>query len=278
MNGVASVRELEKITDNKSILHLIDGRIKLILLLLIIVFAVFTTQIAVLVFLEMYLILLIYISNISISTSFKRILLLLPFGGFIIAFQPFIHPGNILWIGPFWGLHITDAGLLWAALLISRLIVSLTSIVLLSSISPMQEVVQSFRKLGMPREFALIFSLMIRFLFMFYDELHRIMHAQKSRCFDAFNNKISYQWRLKQLGYTVAMMFLRAFEQGESVYLSMASRGFSDKSNLYNESNRKIGSNEFVLISTTIILIVCLQILAMFFFSQLGIIGISIVK
>jgi cobalt/nickel transport system permease protein len=74
------------------------------------------------------------------------------------------------------------------------------------------------------------------------------------------------------------MMFLRAFEQGESVYLSLASWGFSDKSNLYNESNRKFGSNEFVLISTTIILIVCLQILAMFFFSQLGIIGINIVK
>jgi cobalt/nickel transport system permease protein len=278
MNGVGSVRELEKETKKASILHLIDGRVKLILLLFIIVFAVFTTQIVVLIILEVYLILLIYISHVSFSTSFKRVLLLLPFAGFIIAFQPFIHPGNVIWTGPFWGIHITDNGLMWGALLISRLIVALTSIVLLSSISPMQEVVQSFRKLGMPREFAMIFSLMIRFLFMFFDELDRIMHAQKARNFDIFNNKTSYKWRMKQIGYTIMMMFLRAYEHGETIYLSMVSRGYSDKSKLYNDTKRKIGTVEYVVITTTLILIVCLQLLAIFFFPKLGFLGMSIIR
>ncbi len=277
MNGVGSVRELEKETDKQSPLHSIDGRIKLILLIFVIVYAVFSTQILVLIILEIYLLLLIYISNLSFKTSFIRVLILLPFGGFIIAFQPFIHPGVVIWSGAF-GIQITDAGLLWAALLMSRLIVSLTSIVLLSSISPMQEVAESFRRLGMPREFAMIFSLMIRFLFMFFDELHRIMHAQKARCFDAFNKKISYKWRMKQLGYTVAMMFLRAFEQGETVYMSMASRGYSDNSNLYHDRKKKIGSKEYILVSTTILMVACLQILAMFIFSNLGILGMYIIK
>jgi cobalt/nickel transport system permease protein len=278
MNGLGSISELEKETDKESILHLIDGRVKLISLLFIIVFAVFTTQIMVLIILEVYLILLIYISQVSFSTSFKRIMLLLPFAGFIIAFQPFIHPGNVIWIGPFLGIQITDNGLMWGALLISRLIVALTSIVLLSSISPMQEVVQSFRKLGMPREFAMIFSLMIRFLFMFYDELHRIMHAQKARNFDIFNNKTSYMWRMKQIGYTIAMMFLRAFERGETIYLSMVSRGYSDKSKLYNDTKRKIGTVEYIVISTTVLLIVCLQLMAIFFFPKLGFLGMSIIR
>jgi cobalt/nickel transport system permease protein len=278
MNGVGSISELEKETDKESVLHLIDGRVKLILLLFIIVFAVFTTQIVVLIILEFYLMLLIYISHVSFSTSVKRVLLLLPFAGFIIAFQPFIHPGNVIWIGPFWGIHITDNGLMWGALLITRLIVALTSIVLLSSISPMQEVVQSFRKLGMPREFAMIFSLMIRFLFMFYDELHRIMHAQKARNFDIFNNKTSYKWRMKQIGYTIAMMFLRAFERGETIYLSMVSRGYSDKSNLYTDTKRKIGKVEYIVITTTLLLVVCLQLLAIFFFPKLGFIGMSIIR
>jgi cobalt/nickel transport system permease protein len=278
MNGVGSISELEKETDKESILHFIDGRVKLILLLFIIVFAVFTTQIVVLITLEIYLIFLIYISQVSFSTSFKRVLLLLPFAGFIIAFQPFIHPGNVIWTGPFFGIHVTDNGLMWGALLFSRLIVALTSIVLLSSISPMQEVVESFRKLGMPREFAMIFSLMIRFLFMFYDELHRIMHAQKARNFDIFNNKTSYKWRLKQVGYTIAMMFLRAFERGETIYLSMVSRGYSDKSKLYNDTKRKVGRVEYIIISTTVLLIVCLQLLAIFFFPKLGFIGMSIIS
>lgn len=253
MNGVASILTLENETKKKSPMHLLDGRIKLIILIFIIVFAVFSTQILVMVILEIYLLLLIYISNVSFTTSIKRILLLLPFGGIIILFQPFIHPGNVIWTG-YLGLQITDAGFMWAALLMSRLIVALTSIVLLSSISPMQEVVESFRRLGMPREFAMIFSLMIRFLFMFFDELNRIRHAQKTRCFDAFNKKISYKWRIKQLGYTVAMMFLRAYEKGETIYMSMASRGFSDESRLY-QNQRKVGSSEYIFVASTLLLV-----------------------
>jgi len=159
----------------------------------------------------------------------------------------------------------------------SRLIVALTSIVLLSSISPMQEVAQSFRKLGMPRELAMIFSLMIRFLFMFYDELHRIMHAQKARCFDAFNKKIPYKWRMKQLGYTVAMMFLRAYEQGETIYMSMASRGFSDESNLYHDRKKKLGRTEYIYIGVTLLIVIGLQILAMTHFYELGVLGMNII-
>lgn len=277
MNGVSSILQLETETNKKSPLHAIDGRVKLVLLIFIIVYSVFSTQILVLIFLEIYLLILMYISNISFKTSLTRILLLLPFGGFIIAFQPFIHPGIIIWSGAF-GIHITDAGLLWAVLLMSRLVVALTSIVILSSISPMQEVVESFRKLGMPREFALIFSLMIRFLFMFFDELNRIMHAQKTRCFDAFNKKLPYTWRMKQLGYTVAMMFLRAFERGETIYMSMASRGYSDKSHLYSDTKRKFGTPEYIFILATLSTVVCLQYLAMYLFTQFGILGMYIIK
>ncbi len=277
MNNVSSVMELEKETQKKSHLHLLDGRIKLIILLFIIVYAVFTSQLIVLLFMEIYLLILILISHISIKTFIKRVLIILPFGGFIIAFQPFIHPGNILWSGSILGLQITDAGLMWGVLLISRLIVSLTSIVLLSSISPMQEVVQSFRKLGMPREFAMILSLMIRFLFMFYDELNKILNAQKARNFHIFNKNTNYLWRMKQLGYTVMMMFLRAYEHGETIYLSMVSRGFSDRSQLYQENEKSLGTKEYVFITSAILLVISLQLMAMFLFPQWGLVGLKIV-
>jgi cobalt/nickel transport system permease protein len=253
-----SVSEIEKEAQKKSFLHLLDGRVKLIILVFIIVYAVYTTQPLILAVMEVYLLFLIYLSHISFKTSLKRILLLLPFGGFIIVFQPLIHPGSVMYTLPF-GLHITYQGLMFGILLFSRLIVALTSIVLLSSISPMQEVVHSFRKMGMPKEFAMILSLMIRYLFMFYDELHRIRHAQAARNFDIFNKKTTYMWRMRQVGYTIMMMFLRAYEHGESVYLSMVSRGFSDKSRLYHEQNRKIGSKEYIFITVTISLIVTLQ-------------------
>lgn len=253
-----SVMGLEEETMKESFLHLLDGRVKLIVLVLITVYAVYTPQILVLVLMEFYLLLLIFLSHISFKTVMKRVLLLLPFGGLIVLLQPFIQQGIVIYSLPL-GINITYQGLIFGTLLLFRLIVSLTAIVLLSSISPMQEVVQSFRKLGMPKEFAMIFSLMIRFLFLFYDELQRIRNAQKTRNFHIFNKKTAYMWKMKQLGYTVMMMFLKAYEQGEKVYFSMLSRGYSDKSNLYDD-NKKLKVNDYTFIAITIAFIACLEI------------------
>jgi len=236
-----------------------DGRVKLIILIFIIVYAVYTTNILVLAVMEAYLLLLIYISKISFKTALIRILLLLPFGGAIIAFQPFIHPGTVMYTLPF-GISVTYQGLMFGILLLSRLIVTLTSIVLLSSISPMQEVVQSFRKLGMPKEFAMLLGLMIRFLFLFYDVLQRIRNAQTSRNFNIFSKDTPYMWRIKQVGYTIMMMFLRSYEKGEKVYASMLSRGYSDQSQMYI-TKEKLSSKEYIFISITIGLILSVEIM-----------------
>ena len=115
----------------------------------------------------------------------------------------------------------------------------------------------------MPREFAMIFSLFIRYLFMFYDELHKILNAQKSRNFDIFNKKTTYMWRMKQLAYTIAMMFLRSYERGETVYFSMLSRGYSENSHIYTDNN-KLGLRDFSFIGITLSFIVCLEFMKYF--------------
>jgi cobalt/nickel transport system permease protein len=261
--NITSVIANETETSKNSFLHVIDGRVKLIILILIIVYAVYITEPIVLAILEIYLLILIYFSHISFKTSLKRILLLLPFGGLLIIFQPFVHPGTIVYSLPF-GINVTTEGLEFAILLLSRLIVALTALVLLSSISPLQEIVHSFRKLGMPKEFAMILSLMIRFLFMFYDELQRIRNAQKSRNFNIFSKKTSYLWRMKQIGYTIMMMFLKAYEQGEKVYLSMISRGYSEDSMLYQKSDQ-LNIKDFVFVGLTISIIISIEIVKYFY-------------
>ena len=262
MNGVRSISEFEKNTRKDSVLHSLDGRVKLIILLFIIVFAVYTTDLFVLAIMEVYLIMLIAVSHLSFKESFIRVLFILPFGGAIALFQPFIQPGTIIYTGPM-GLNVTYQGLMFGILLMSRLTVSLTSIVILSSLSPMQEVVNSFRRLGMPREFAMIFSLFIRYLFMFYDELHKILNAQKSRNFDIFNKKTTYMWRMKQLAYTIAMMFLRSYEKGETVYFSMLSRGYTENSQIYTDNN-KLGLLDLYFIGITLSFIICLEFMNYF--------------
>ena len=275
MSAEGQLYRLERESMKESILHSLDGRVKLIVLIFIIIYAVYTTNILILALIEIYLILLILLSHLSLKSSFIKILLIIPFGGSIAILQPFVHSGTIIYSLPL-GIHITSQGLIFGALLISRLIVTLTCIVLLSSLSPMPEVAESFRKLGLPRDFSMIFSLFIRFLFMFYDELQRIRNAQITRNFDIFNKKTAYMWRLKQVAYTIAMMFLRSYERGESVYLSMLSRGYSDQSRIYNAKNKEIGKNEYFFILTTLLVIICLQIFVMFLIPKTGFFNLSI--
>ncbi|WP_304125160.1 cobalt ECF transporter T component CbiQ [Methanosphaera cuniculi] len=248
----------DALSSQDNLLHDIDSRIKLIVLILTIVFTVSTTNYMVFAILEAYLIILIYLSNISIKDALLRVLLILPFGFFIAIFQPFIHPGDVICTLPF-GLTITQQGLEFGELLMIRLAVCITAIVLFSYITPMQAVAEAFRKLHLPKEFGMIFSLFVRFLFLFFDEFETIRQSQKSRGF-GLSNKAPYKWKLKQFGGLFLMMFLRAYERGETVYNTMACRGYSADSQIYT-ANEKITKKSYIyLLITILVILICVLI------------------
>lgn len=261
MVSIDELRKQEYLSNQNSILHNVDSRIKLIVLVLTILFAVTSSNYTVFLILELYLISLIIISRISLKDALIRVILILPFGLFIAIFQPFIQPGQVLYSLPF-GLHITLEGLQFAELLMSRLAISVTSIVLFSYITPMKDIAEAFRRLHVPNEFAMIFSLFVRFIFLFYDELNAIRQAQSSRCFSLSNNT-PYLWKLKQVGYLFLMMFLRAYERGETVYSSMASRGYNSDSKIYY-SKDKLSLTSIIYLVVPIILIIALILLQYF--------------
>lgn len=273
MADITQTLKLDDIASGDSIIHNLNGPVKLISAIIIIVFTVFSQQIIVPIIMEIFLLLILYLSKVSIKDAFKRIVLLLPFGGAIIIFQPFIHPGNVLWTYSW--IQITDAGLNWAILLFGRLITSLTAIVLLSSTSPMQEIVASFRKLKMPKELAMILSITVRFLFVFIDELTTIRNAQKSRNFNIHSKLVPYRWIVRQVGYTITMMFLKSYEQGERVHKSMISRGFSDTSQLFNEKTQ-LEKSDYIYLISIITLMIVIEVILYKYTNQLGYLGMKL--
>jgi len=248
-----TIDKIEQESWKDSIIHSLDARIKLILTLLIIVYAVYTTDFFVLLLLEIYLIILLLFSKVSISYFIKRVLIILPFGGFIAIFQPFIKEGLILYTLPF-GLTISYEGILFGILLLSRLVVCLSAIVLLSSVTPLDSIVSSMRKLGFPKEMSMILSMTVRYLFVFFDELENIMTSQKSRCFNIWNKKTSYSWRLKQIAYTIMMLFLKSFEKGETVYYSMLARGYTGEATSYKEESSMMKIDYGIIVLTLIVI------------------------
>ena len=270
MADITQIMRFDDLASKESPIHNLEGRIKLISTLLIIITCVVSKELFIPIFLEIMLLIILKIAKLSYIDSFKRLLMLLPFGGAIIVFQPFIQPGNIIW--SYSWLHITDFGLNWAVLLLIRLIVSLTAIIIYSSTTPLQEMASSFRKLKMPRDLAMILSIMVRFLFLFVDELAAIRKSQKSRNFNIHSKNVPYKWVVKQVGYTIGMMFLKAYEQGERVHKSMVSRGFSDASEMFNEKKSPEKSDYIYLISIIIIIII-LEIIIFKYSGQLGYFG-----
>ena len=273
MPDITKALNLDELASKDSPIHNLDGRVKLISVLLVIVISAFSNNLFIPIILEIFLLIVISVAKLSYIDSFKRIAMLLPFGGAIIIFQPFIHPGNILW--SYSWLTVTDVGLNWAILLLVRIIVSLTAIVILSSTSPMQQIVTSLRRLKMPKDLAMILSIMVRFLFVFVDELAAIRRSQKSRNFHIHSKLTPYKWRVKQVGYTVAMMFVKSYEQGERVYKSMVSRGFSDKSDLYNEKS-SLEKSDYIYIFMILIIIIIAEIIIFKYSNQLGYLGMNL--
>lgn len=270
MVDITQIMRFDELASKQSPIHNLEGRIKLITSILIILICVTSKELFIPIILEIMLLIILKIANLSYIDSTKRLLMLLPFGGAIIIFQPFIQPGNIIW--SYSWLHITDFGLNWAILLFIRMIVCLTTIIIYSSTTPLQEMASSFRKLKMPRDLAMILSIMVRFLFLFIDELTSIRKSQKSRNFNIHSKNTPYKWRVKQVGYTIGMMFLKSYEQGERVHRSMVSRGFSDASEMFDEK-KSPEKSDYAFIISIILIIIILEIIIFKYSGQLGYIG-----
>jgi cobalt/nickel transport system permease protein len=195
-----------------------------------------------------------------------RFLAVLPFGLGIIVIQPFIrqsffesfteYPINL----PL-GLTITYEGLDFGITLLAKFIVCVSAIIVLSSTTKMHDMVVAGRQLGIPKEMALLLTMMVRYLFLFWNVLKRIRTAQQSRLFNIWNKKVSHRWILEQIGYTISSIFVMAYEQGERTYISMLCRGYGQNDNIHVYKKKlKISDLLFSGITLTILIVSYLMV------------------
>ena len=237
-----SLGDIERESYMKSPIHRLDGWIKIIITLLMVVYTVSlpraeTANFIKLGILELYLLSSMIVARLDLSYLALRFAMALPFGLGIAVIQPFFRQSfftdfTVLYsLTP--GLEITKEGLIFGAILFAKFFVCISSVILLSSTTSMSELVASARRLGLPREMALLFTMMVRYLFVFWNMLGRIRTAQKTRCFNIWNKKVPRKWTLEQVGYTISSLFIRSYEQGERTYQSMLCRGYNAEVPVY---------------------------------------------
>ncbi|MFA7199688.1 MAG: cobalt ECF transporter T component CbiQ [Methanoculleus sp.] len=259
---------IEKHAYRTSIVHRLDARVKLLVTLaaiLAIIAMPYSTKVYDLGAVLFALVVVLWAaSRLSPVVYLRRLALIMPFGIFLIGFQVFVknpyyevfHPIATF---PF-GIEVYAESVQFASILLVKFIVSISFIILLSSTTRMQDLLEASGRLGLPREFTLPLGMMIRYIFVFADMFGKIRSTMETRCFDPLDRTLPYRYRLRQLGYTVGMIFIRSYEQGERTYTSMLCRGYGANTSLQIRG-KPLGAGEVSFFAGALALIVLSTVL-----------------
>lgn len=153
---------------------------------------------------------LILIAKLPIFTVLKRTTIEIPFLIFAIL-MPFVSEDK-------------EAAITAATSIIVKATIGVLLAIVLSSTTPAREILRGFETLRMPNLLVQIASFMLRYLNVINDEMERMSVARASR---GFEPKGIRDWKF--LAAAAGSMFIRSYERGERVHLSMISRGYEGK-------------------------------------------------
>jgi cobalt/nickel transport system permease protein len=254
---------IEKSAYRDSFIHRLDARVKILVAFALIIAMVavpYSPGIFTIGIIFFFLFTILWgISGLPVGVYIKRLIMVLPFGIFIILFQIFFtnryYPVFHVIANLPLGIHIYAESVEFAAILLVKFIVCVSAIILLSSTTKLQDMLEGACRMGLPAEFALTLGMMIRYLFVFGYIYRKVNEALATRCFDPFNAALPYRYRLRQIGYTIGTIFIRSYEQGERVYTSMLCRGYGKTSHIFIEKKPLLPGEWLFLCGSLLVII-----------------------
>lgn len=228
---------LDKYADLKSPLHSIEPRAKLLSLLAAIFFVALLPEdkLTSLLLLSIFSLILLWISRVPFEVFIKRSLVVLPPILALSSVYAFQNTGFSFYRFVFYTLKAMS---------------SFTYVFILVSTTRFDKLLQSLRYFKMPLTVISILSFLYRYVFVFQDELERMLRAKESRMI-----KTDRKQELKILFNLVGMLILRSLERSERIYRSMLSRSF--KQDLaYVTKFRKLNTKDFFFVFVILLLIV----------------------
>ena len=212
-----------------SLIHRLDPRTKLIMLVVYIVALFMATGWAAYGLLFVFLVCVIKISTIpvkSIVKGMKPLVLILIFTGLLNLF--FTQEGKLL--VHFWVIQIYSGGLVRAAMMVARILMLITCTFLLTyTTSPialtdgLEALMGPLKKVGVPvHELSMMMCIALRFIPTLIEETDKIMCAQKARGADFETGSIID--RAKALVPILVPLFISAFRRADELATAMECR------------------------------------------------------
>ncbi len=247
---------IDEYSDLDSLIHKIDPRVKFITLVVFILFIIFTKPTAFGIFglYGVLIFVLILLSKIPITFVLKRSLVVIPFVLIIAIFIPFFKKGKVAGSYSFgtFQLSVTYEGLmiLWNVLIKAYL--SILCMIVLALSTKFSNLLKALENMKCPKLMTMILAFMYRYIYVLADELMRMKRARDSRTVGG------KRWfHIKALANMLGVLFIRAYERGERVYLAMCSRGFNGQ--IRTLQNFKLTKTDFCFLLTIAILLIVIR-------------------
>lgn len=200
-------------------IHGLPSHLKIIAALgfILIVVATPVTQWGAFIAYFMWLFAVVKVAQIPFGTLFKRALIEVPFIFFAIL-MPFFGSGEKIAVGPF---DLYREGLIAGSGIVVKGTLGVMTAIILSTSTTAREILRGLERLRLPVLMVQIASFMLRYVNVVNDEMERMKVARESRGFEATGMK---SWKV--LATAAGALFIRSYERGERVHLSMLSRGY----------------------------------------------------
>ncbi len=222
-------------------LQSLDPRIKVVTFLLLIIQILLAKNIAILLCLYAFCLLLTCLSNIRLGFFLKRTWVFMPLFSLFIAIPALFSiftPGETLVTWHIAGLKliITRQGLSGAILFVMRVITSVSFAVILSITTKHFELLKVLRIFKIPQIFVMTLGMCYRYIFLFVEVIENTYLAIKSRV----GKRISYKKGQHVVAWNIAYLWQRSYQLNEDVYKAMLSRGYRGEPVILNVFKARI--------------------------------------
>jgi cobalt/nickel transport system permease protein len=231
LNGGAGLLRQVMFSDDVAgqggLLQRIDPRVKFVSMIALLVAAGLARNIPTLIVMYALTLVLAAASKLPVGFFVKRVWLFIPiFTGIVVlpATLSIVTHGHVVWTLWHWHGHaegFTSQGLTSAALVVSRVAVSISLVVLLTLTTPWVRLLAALRSVGVPKIFILIIGM--AYIFLLLNTVTDMYEARKARTIGAAIHDRSAR---AFLGASGGALFGKAHQLSEEVHMAMTARGY----------------------------------------------------
>jgi cobalt/nickel transport system permease protein len=218
--------QIDRLSYQDSPIHRLDGRVKLLSVLVFSVFVISLppTSVSILACYAVWPFAVLVIANIPIRFVLKHILIVSPFV-LILALSSLLYDKApvIAAFGPVrWD---TTAGVLRCFAICGKFVITMAALITLAATTRFSDLLAAMAKLGLPRLLVVQLGFLYRYIFMLLDRAYHLLRARAGRRL----RNLGFAGELKTAAAMVASLFIGSIDMAGRVNMAMQGRGFDGR-------------------------------------------------